>query len=97
MIYGRRDRSEKDFVRQVQEILTALLETQRSIPPGYAVDFSDPSHMFTRTSATLYLMLLQVRETSPWFGNLSLILFIGHHARHKAVPFTYSQDKTSTA
>lgn len=50
-------------------MLTALLETQRSIPPGYAVDFSNPSHKFTRTSATLYLMLLQVRrDISPVRG-----------------------------
>jgi hypothetical protein len=60
VIYGRKDQSEKEFVRQVQEILAALLETQRSIPPEHTVDFSNPSHTFTRTSATLYLMLLQV-------------------------------------
>ena len=62
-IYGRRDQSEKEFVRKVQDILAALLDTQRRIPPEYTVDFSNPSHIFTRTSATLYLMLLQVRKS----------------------------------
>lgn len=59
-IYGRKHQSDKEFVVKTQNILTALLETQKTMPLEYAVDLFAESRLFSRTGATLYLMLFQV-------------------------------------
>lgn len=42
-----------------QSILTSLLEVQQSMPPEYAVELRSEPQSFSRTGATLYLMLFQ--------------------------------------
>ena len=61
-MYGRKHRSERDFIAQTQQILSALFETERNMPAEHRVDLSDSAKVFTRTGLTLYLMLLQVRH-----------------------------------
>jgi proline utilization trans-activator len=58
-IYGRRHENDKDFIVKTQTILTSLLDIRKSMPVQFAVDLSDETRKFSRTGATLYLMLFQ--------------------------------------
>ncbi|CAH0047054.1 unnamed protein product [Clonostachys solani] len=58
-IYGRKSQSDREFIIQTQNILIALFQIQQEMPSQYVIDLTSDSSSFSRTSATLYLMLFQ--------------------------------------
>ena len=64
-LYGRKQVSAKAFIEMTQEILSVLRGMENSMPGEYAVDFAKAIVVPSRTSATLHLMLYQVRKNDP--------------------------------
>lgn len=62
-LYGNTALSEIELVRKIQSILKSLHDTGQSIPRKYILDFTRPRLSVSRTGASLYLMLYQVRST----------------------------------
>ena len=83
-LYGNAALSEDEFVVKIQSVLKSLNATKKSIPARYVLDFSHPKMSVNRTSASLYLMLFQVRrptpnalcrETEAWLNLACVIIF----------------------
>lgn len=60
-LYGNTSITQLELVYKIQKILQNLYETGRSFPPALVLDFNRPLQTVTRTGASLYLMLFQVR------------------------------------
>lgn len=70
-MYGNRRESQSTFVSKVQRILSDLYAIARNMPRELEVDFNKSDLQISRTSASLHLMLFQVRHM---FGDLTHIL-----------------------
>lgn len=82
-LYGNTSITQLELVYKIQKILQNLYETGRSFPPALVLDFNRPLQTVTRTGASLYLMLFQVRY--PQIGTICSYLTrrsIGHYTLH---------------
>ena len=68
-LYGNASITQNELVRKIQIVLQDLYETGRSLPAPLLLDFNRPLQTVTRTGASLYLMLFQVR-LSPLIHNV---------------------------
>lgn len=59
--YGHTEIPQAELVQKIQSTLLTLYETGKSIPNTLTIDFAESEVQVTRTGASLYLMLLQVR------------------------------------
>ena len=64
-LYGQTEIPQADLIQKIQSTLLSLYETGKSIPNTLTIDFTESEFKVTRTGASLYLMLLQVR-TGFW-------------------------------
>ncbi|KAI9151551.1 Proline utilization trans-activator [Paramyrothecium foliicola] len=60
-LYSPQNNSEKRFILQVSKILSDLSDLQSRMPIHHKIDFVEEIRISSRTSATLYLMLLQAK------------------------------------
>lgn len=67
-LYGNSSITELDLVKRIQDILKELSDIGRSFPQALVLDFTRPLGNVTRTGASLYLMLFQVRLSEWWPG-----------------------------